>query len=123
MSEHDNGNDGSLVPAGRRDLAPVGGANPLVSRAIEDLAQFRFPNALPVPSLHPQDPAFYYTRGLAQLDEFEYEKAIEDRAGPQKLDSRLSYSRLPGEGVSDGAQAEVAHGGIQGPGGRRRGPG
>jgi len=88
MSEQDNRNDGSLVPAGRRDLAPVGGANPLVSRAIADLAQYRFPNAPQVPSLQPQDPAFYYNRGLGRLDEFDYEKAIEDFTEAIRLNPR-----------------------------------
>src|SRR5437867_12511026 len=37
MSDQDKPNDGSLVPAGRRDLAPVAAANPLVSRGLADL--------------------------------------------------------------------------------------
>ena len=39
MSDQDKPNHGNLVPAWRRDLTPVGGANPLVSRALADLAQ------------------------------------------------------------------------------------
>jgi Tfp pilus assembly protein PilF len=37
MSSQDKANSGNLVTAGRRDLAPAGAANPLVSRAIVDL--------------------------------------------------------------------------------------
>jgi hypothetical protein len=36
----------------------------------------------------------------------------EVRAGPQKLDSRLSYSRLAWEGVNDGTEAEVTFGDV-----------
>ena len=41
MSGQDKPNDGNLVPAGRRDLAPVAGANPLVARGIADLATMK----------------------------------------------------------------------------------
>jgi tetratricopeptide (TPR) repeat protein len=44
MSDRDNANDGSLVPA-RRDLVPVAAGNPLVSRGIADLAKARLPKA------------------------------------------------------------------------------
>src|SRR2546423_602482 len=39
MSDQDKPNNGSLVPAGRCDLAPIVAANPLVSRGLTDLAQ------------------------------------------------------------------------------------
>jgi hypothetical protein len=39
MSDQDDGNDGSLVPAERRELAPVAAVNPLVSRGLADLAR------------------------------------------------------------------------------------
>lgn len=41
MGDEANRNDGCLVPAGRRGLAPVAAANSLVSRALMDLAQSR----------------------------------------------------------------------------------
>ncbi len=41
MSDQDEPINGNLVPAGRRDVAPVPAANPLVSRGIADLAELR----------------------------------------------------------------------------------
>ena len=38
MSDQDKPNDGRLVPAGCRELAPVAAANPLVARGLADLA-------------------------------------------------------------------------------------
>jgi hypothetical protein len=52
MSDHNNGNDGSLVPTGRRDLAPVAPTNPLVSRGLADLAQARLPTMANAPLKH-----------------------------------------------------------------------
>ena len=40
MSDH-NRNDGSLVTAQRRDMAPIVSTNPLVSRGLADLADAR----------------------------------------------------------------------------------
>jgi tetratricopeptide (TPR) repeat protein len=39
MSDQDKADDGTLVPAGHRDLAPTAAANSLVSRGLADLAQ------------------------------------------------------------------------------------
>ena len=47
MSDQDNRNDGSLVPTGRGDLAPVAPTNPLVSRGLVDLAKTQMENLLP----------------------------------------------------------------------------
>ena len=41
MSDHDDRDDGSLVPAGRPDLAPLAAANPLVARGLADLSKLQ----------------------------------------------------------------------------------
>ncbi len=41
MSDQDEPMKGDLVPAGRRDVAPVPAANPLVSRGMAELAGLR----------------------------------------------------------------------------------
>jgi hypothetical protein len=41
MRDQDNPNDGSLVPAGRTDLAPIVSTNPLVLCGIADLARLQ----------------------------------------------------------------------------------
>jgi hypothetical protein len=43
MRDQDTPNDGSLVPAGRGDVAPSAPGNPLVSRGIADLAKLHLP--------------------------------------------------------------------------------
>src|SRR5205823_4901141 len=43
MSDQDTPTDGSLVPAGRRELAPVAAVNPLVSRGLAELAAIDSP--------------------------------------------------------------------------------
>src|SRR5262249_41230877 len=43
ISKQDNRSDGSLVPAGRRDLATAVGANPLVLRGLAELIQGNAP--------------------------------------------------------------------------------
>ena len=50
MSDHDNSDDGSLVPAGRRDLALLVADNPLVSRGLADMA-----TGAELPDAHPFD--------------------------------------------------------------------
>jgi hypothetical protein len=47
MSDQDNRNEGSPVPAGRHDLAPVAATNPLVLRGIGDLAKILTQQDLP----------------------------------------------------------------------------
>jgi Fe-Mn family superoxide dismutase len=56
MSDHGDRNDASLVPAGRRELASVSAANPLVARGVADLRglEGRKPFTLP-PLPYPPD--------------------------------------------------------------------
>jgi len=52
MSDQDQPSNGNLVPAERRDLAPVAPVNPLVSRGLADLAQARLPTMANAPPKH-----------------------------------------------------------------------
>src|SRR5438552_4510753 len=85
MSEQHNCNDGGLVPAGRRDLAPVAGPNRLVSRGIADLSK-EPPESTASPTV-----AMTPTRALLQL--------LVWRRLRKRLRS-LSESRLPDESPS-----------------------
>lgn len=71
MSDQHNREDGHLVPSGRRDLAPVTCANPLVSRGMADLAVVLQNN-------DPNDAFAYYHRGQACFQIGNYAKATKD---------------------------------------------
>jgi len=86
MSDHDNRDDGSLVPTGRRDLAPVAPTNPLVSRGIADLAQGRFLQVGEAVLPDPNNAVFYYKRGYAWWNKKEYDRAISDFDEAIRLD-------------------------------------
>lgn len=78
MSVHDNREDGSLVPAGRRELAPVASANSLVSRALADLAEPPLLTAGELIRPKPNNAISYIDRGSVWLAKKEYDKAITD---------------------------------------------
>src|SRR5437870_1928267 len=89
MSDRDKRNNGNMVPAGRRDLAPVAGANPLVSRAIADLAQG------PFDGLDPKKQALPYFRfGLGYWENKEYDKAIKCFDKGLRLDPSNAFAYL-----------------------------
>lgn len=75
MSDHVIGGNATLVPAGRRDLATVAAANPLVARGIADLALFRVDMVNDTPRLKS---LFYVNRGSIWLAKKAYDKAITD---------------------------------------------
>jgi tetratricopeptide (TPR) repeat protein len=68
MSDEDKLNNGTLVRAGHRDLAPVTAANPLVSRGIADLNK----------AICSKDAGFYFDRGVEWFDSQAYDEAMKD---------------------------------------------
>ena len=95
MSEQDTSNEASLVPAGRPDLAPVARANPLVSRALAELANDRSFEVTTALSIDPRNAHYYDQRGMDWLVKKDYVKAIEGfgeaiRLDPHKADYYLS---------------------------------
>jgi tetratricopeptide (TPR) repeat protein len=86
MSEQEHRSDGSLVPAGRRDLASIVGTNPLVSRGLADLALGYSLAVSGAISPVPQDASFYYNRGITRWEEYEWEEAINDFDEAIRLD-------------------------------------
>lgn len=86
MSDQDRVNDGALVPKGRRELAPVAGANPLVSRGLDEIGRLlKVGEAVRSPS---SNSLFYYNRGVARLGKKDYDNAISDFEMAISLDPR-----------------------------------
>jgi tetratricopeptide (TPR) repeat protein len=86
MNGQDNDNGGRLVPAGQRDLAEVGSANPLVSRGIADLAQGHRPQVREVACLNRKQAECYYERGDTWFFQKDYDKAIHEYNEAIRLD-------------------------------------
>ncbi len=95
MTDQDKPNEGSLVGGGRRDLAPVAAANPLVSRGIADLAQGRLANVIVPSYLDHRDSLFYYQRMILWDGLDREKKLIEDLNEAIRLDPQngLLYSK------------------------------
>jgi RNA polymerase sigma factor (sigma-70 family) len=94
MSEQDKNSSRKLVPAGHRDLARIAAANPLVSRAIADLAQGHLLKMAGVIRSDFNDALFYFERGAAWLDNREYDNAINDFDEAIRLDPNDAYSYM-----------------------------
>jgi tetratricopeptide (TPR) repeat protein len=92
MSDQDNRNGGSLLPAGRRDVAPVAAGNPLLSRGITDLARHCLCSESQPVRLNPQDATFFYNRGLARFGKGNYGEAIKDFDEAIRLDPNHAFA-------------------------------
>src|SRR6266849_4286794 len=91
MSDQDKSNNGNLVPAGRRDLAPVASANPLVLRGLADLAKSQ------AILLNLKNALFFNNRGIAWLDKRDYDEAAKDFNEAIRLDSNYAAELSIGE--------------------------
>jgi len=89
MNDKTTPKDGSLVPAGRRDVAPVAVTNSLVSRGLADIAQSRLLKVSETVQFERKNALTFYLQGAAYYQKEDHEKASKDLAEAIRLFSEI----------------------------------